>query len=131
MASKSVSPSYKIFDAVSISGTNAVTSSVSNILYRDSVGLQFNWTGNPTGTVDVQGSIDFSPGLTQNGGRPDVPNAGTWTSITLSPSPSVSGSSSILIDMNNLSFSNIRAVYTNTSGSGTLTGWIVSKSLGV
>lgn len=130
MASKSVSPSYKIYDAVPISTTTSVTSSASNILYRDAVAMQFKWTGNPQGTVDVQGSLDYGPQLTQAGGNPDAPNAGTWTSLTFSTTPTVSGSSSLLINMSNLSFSHIRAVYTNSSGSGTLTGYIVAKSFG-
>lgn len=130
MASKTVSPSFKIFDAISVSGTNAVTSSVSNILYRDAVAMQFKWTGNPQGTVDVQGSVDYAPQLTQAGGAPDAPNSGTWTSLSFSTTPTVAGSSSLLINMTQLSFSNIRAVYTNSSGSGTLTGYVVAKSYG-
>ncbi len=124
---KEVTPVNKIFNSASMSATLVVTSLISNISYKDSVSLQYKWTGNPTGAFDVQGSVDYNPGQPQSNG---TYNSGTWTSITLSPAPIATGSSSVLIDMNQLSFPYIKTVYTNTSGSGLLTGYLFAKSLG-
>lgn len=131
MASKSVTPPYQVINSASVSGTSVIVSSVTNILYRDSVALQFEWTGNPVGAIDIQGSVNYSPGLIQSGGVKETANAGVWTSLTLSPPATVIGSSTILINMNQLSFSFIRSVYTNSTGSGVLSGWVCGKSLGV
>jgi hypothetical protein len=131
VASKSVTPPFQVIGSLSVSGTNAYVSSVTNILYRDSISLQYHWTGNPQGSIDVQGSVNYSPGIPQAAGVKETANAGTWTSITLSPSATVSGSSSILINMNQLAFPFIRTVYTNSSGSGILSAWVSGKSLGV
>ncbi len=132
MPSKSVSHPFQIFNQTAVSALQQVISSVTNVLYRDSLALQFGYTGNITGTFDVQGSIDYGQGQPQSTGNNQTQNTGTWTSLTLSPSPTIgSGTFSILINANQLSFSAIRTVYTNASGSGTITGWTCAKSLGV
>lgn len=132
MASKSVSHPYQIFASTAVSGTQAVTSSVTNVLYRDSVAFQFSWTGNPQGTFDIQASIDYGQGTPQSKGLNESVNVGTWTSLTLSPSATIgSGTLSIMVNANQLSFAAVRTVYTNSTGSGVLTGWTCAKSLGV
>lgn len=85
-----------------------------------------NQTFTPTtfgGSFDLQGSVDFSrdpSGATKN--------AGTWTSIPLSPTISASGSSgNDLIDITAISMPFIRMVYTPTGGSGTLNVWLSGK----
>lgn len=132
MPSKSVSHPFQIFNAVPVSGTTQVVSSVTNVLYRDSVALQFTYSGNVTGNFDVQGSIDDGQGQPQSTGLDQTQNTGTWTSLVLSPAATISsGSTNILVNANQLSFSALRTVYTNSSGSGTITGWTCAKSLGV
>lgn len=126
---KEITPVNKIFVNASMSGTIAATSLISNIAYKDSVAYQYVWTGTPSGTFDVQGSVDYNPGQPQSNG---AFNAGTWTSLVFSPIPQAtgSGSSNVLINMNQLAFNYIKTVYTNSTGSGVLTGSLVAKSLG-
>lgn len=126
---KEVTPVNQVFTNGTMSGTTTITSLASNISYKDSIAYQLNWTGIPTGTFSVQGSVDYNPGLPQsNGGF----NPGHWTALTLSPSPAAtgSGSSQILINMNQLAFPWIRIQYTNTTSSGVLSGYLFAKSLG-
>lgn len=104
-----------------------LTSLVTSIQNYDDLSLQFNFTGAPTGTFAVQGSLDYNPG---SGGT--VLNAGTWNSLTLSPTPSAAGApASILLNLNFLSFPYMRTTYTAT-GTGVFTVATVadvSKSL--
>lgn len=128
MPSKQVSEVFQIFTANSMSGTATITSSVSSIKFRDSLALQFNWTGNPVGTFNLQGSLDYNPGLPQTDG---TANAGTWNTVTLSPTATIgSGQSTYLINAFDLGFPFVRAQYTNTSSQGAVTGYIFSKSYG-
>lgn len=131
MPSKTVSHPFQIFNAVAVSGTQVVTSSVTNVLYRDSVALQFSYSGNCTGNFDVQSSIDYGQGQPQSTGLSEQQFTGTWTSLNLSPAASISsGSTNILVNTNQLGFAALRTVYTNSSGTGTITGWTSAKSLG-
>lgn len=132
---KEISEPYQNFSAAAgnqtMTGTSTLTSIPTNIKYRDSVAIQLQWTGTPTGTFSVQGSLDYSPGLPQTAAPPGGANPGTWTPITLSPAPVASGSSGvILLNLNQLAFPWIRVQYTNASGTGVLTGYISAKSLG-
>lgn len=130
--SKTVSIPFQIFNANAVSGTTAVTSSVTNILYRDSVACQFSWTGTPQGSFDIQGSIDYGQGNPQSTGQNQAAFTGTWTSLVFSPALTIgSGTTNILVNMNQLSFTSLRTVYTNSTSSGAITGWTCAKSLGV
>lgn len=103
----------------------SITSTVTNLQFLDNVCVQLNFTGTPTGTFEVQVSLDHAQD--QNG---NVSVAGNWTALTLSPSPAATGSAStIFIDMNQLSAPWIRVVYTRTSGSGTLNAYIGAKMI--
>ncbi len=91
--------------------TGNLTSAVTSIQYLDNVGVQFNFTGTPTGSFAVQVSADYDQDQYGN-----VVNAGNWISLSLSPSPSAAGSaSSIYIDMTQLSAPWIRSTYTSTA----------------
>lgn len=124
---KNVALPFKTINSVAVSQTSQVISSVSTIAYVDNVGLQMTWAGNPQGTFDVQGSVDWNLGVPPSGGGR---NLGTWTSVTLSPAANVSGSSSILINMSQLAFPYMRLVYTNSTGSGVISAYFSAKSLG-
>lgn len=103
----------------------SITSSVTNIQYLDNIGIQLNFTGVPVGTFAVQVSADY---LQDDYGN--VQNAGNWIPLTLSPSPAASGAAAqIYLDLNQLSAPWIRVVYTKTSGTGTLNGYITGKML--
>ena len=132
MPTKLSSPPFQVAASISMSGTSVFISSVTGILYRDSLCYQFAWTGIPTGAFDIQGSVDYNAGLPQSG-FPVNGGGGTWTSITLSPAPTSNGSggaTNILINMSQLSFPYIRAQYTNSTGSGFLGVWTSAKSFG-
>jgi hypothetical protein len=121
---KDVLKPYKIITAGNMSASS-ITSLATNIQYLDNICLEMVFTGSPTGTFSVQGSVDY-----QQDANGNVTNTGNWVPITLSPAPVASGSAgSILIDMNQLSFPYIRVVYTRTSGSGSLTVNIGGKQL--
>lgn len=113
-----------------MTGTVAYTSSVTGILYRDSISYQFAWTGTPSGNFDVQGSIDYNPGLPESAGSL---NAGTWTSVPLIPVATITGSGgavNVLANLLDLGYPYSRFVYTNSTGSGVLGCWIAAKSFG-
>ena|SRR5258706_13808615 len=118
-----------------MTGTSTLTSSVSDIRYKDSIAFELEWTGTPVGTFTVQGCLDFSPSNEIQGIR-GPPNAGNW--VTITNLADVNGNSlvaagapgQILINMTQVGWPYIRVQYTNTSGSGLLTGYMSAKSLG-
>lgn len=96
----------------------SLTSIVPPIQWEDNVGLQLVWTGSPVGTFAVQVSLDqinwaTIPASAFNGTYP-VP--GTTTSPGY-------------LDLNQLSASYIRVVYTRTSGTGTLNVLMAAKGV--
>jgi len=102
-----------------------LTSKVTGIQYMDNIPIQLNFTGTPTGTFAVQGSLDYSQDFQGN-----VTSVGNWVPLVLSPSPAATGAAgSILLDLNQLSFPWIRVVYTKTSGTGTLNAFVGGKML--
>lgn len=130
MPTKMVSPPFNICASVSMTGTLAYTSSVTGILYRDSISYQFAWTGTPSGNFDIQGSIDYNPGLPESAGSL---NAGTWTSVPLTPVATITGSGgavNVLANLLDLGYPYSRFVYTNSTGSGVLGCWVAAKSFG-
>jgi|SRR6185437_13150409 len=120
---KNVLAKTQIFTNASMNGN--LTSSVTPISFLDNICIQLNFTGTPTGNFFVQGSVDYQTDYLGN-----VISTGNWISLTLVPSPVASGSANqILLDMNQLSFPYIRVIYTYSSGSGTLNGFIGGKSV--
>lgn len=131
MSLKAVTEVQLTINSVSVSGNVQVIGSVSNIKFKDSVGFQYNWTGNPVGSFFIQGSLDYNAGLPQNQAYAGGLNPGNWNTITLSPTPTTSSGSSYLIDgAGPFSFPYIRTLYTGTSGSGVISGFIFAKSYG-
>ena len=91
-----------------------VTSSVTNIQYEDNVGIQLIFTGTPTGTFAVEGSIDQVD----------------WDALPLSGTPTAAGApDTILIDLNQVPHPFIRVSYTFVGGVGNLNGWITAKQV--
>ena len=102
-----------------------LTSSVVEIRNQDNVGIQLSWTGTPVGTFAVQISINHAQDASGN-----VTVAGDWVTLTLSPSIAAAGTpDSAIIDLNQMSASYIRVVYTRTSGTGTLNAYITAKGV--
>ena len=102
--------------------TTSITSAITNIQFLDNVGIQFNWTGSPTGTFSIQVSADYAQ---DNNGN--VTNPGNWAPLNLSMS--TTGGSPLYADLNQLSAPWIRAVYTRSAGSGTLQVFITAKMI--
>lgn len=129
---KEISPVYQTFTNAAMSGTAVIVSSISAIQYKDSISFQMQWTGTPSGSFAVQGSLDYNPGNPQTGGPA---NTGTWTSVNAldvnGNAPNALGAAGqILFNMNQLAFPWVRMQYTNISGTGTLNGYFMAKSLG-
>ena len=102
-----------------------LTSSVVEIRNQDNVGIQLSWTGTAVGTFAVQISINHAEDANGN-----VTVAGDWVPLTLSPSIAAAGSAdSAIIDLNQMSASYIRVVYTRSSGTGTLNAYITAKGI--
>lgn len=91
---------------------NVTQSTPTNIQYLDNVSIQLNFTGTPTGTFQVQVSLDKA----------------NWIALSLSPTPGATGAAgNILLDLNGLSMPWIRVAYLSTSGTGTLDAYISGK----
>lgn len=97
----------------------SITSSVTNLEFLDNIGVQLNFTGSPTGSIAIQVSADYVQDVN---GR--VLNPGHWVTIA---SASTSGGSPIYFDIQMTSAPWMRVVYTKSSGSGTLNGFITAK----
>lgn len=118
--SKNALTPIQFISAQSMTGT--ITSNPINVQYLDNISIQLNFTGTPTGTFELQGSLDYSPG--------PLANTGNWIGMVLPEVPVASGSAdTILIDMMQLSFPWIRVVYTPTSSTGTLNGYLSGKAV--
>lgn len=97
------------------------TSSVVNMLEKDVAAIQINYTGAPSGTLAVRGSVD------------GVNYANVYVSVNGAP-PSATiavpaNASPILIDLVGTSIPNLEIVWTG-SGAGTMDGYTSTKRLG-
>lgn len=100
---------------------SSIISDITDIQFLDNIAIQLNFTGAPVGVAAVQVSIDHAQDFNGN-----VSTAGNWVTIA---SSSMSGGSPILFDLNQVSATYIRVVYTRTSGSGTLQSFISAKMI--
>lgn len=92
-----------------------LTSSVVNELYLDNIGLEFTWTGNPTGTIIVEAS---------NGGV----NYYTLTFFPTYSNPAGTASGDLAY-INQFPFQWIRVRYTRTSGTGVFNVILTTKEI--
>lgn len=122
-SNKNVLLPSRIVAATSMAST--VTSPPTNVQYLDNVVYQAQWTGTPTGTFSVQGSLDYQQAV---GGS--VISAGTWVALPLSAAVTAAGSADQAeFDLNGIPYPWIRLVYTASSGSGTLDVYICGKAV--
>jgi cytoskeletal protein RodZ len=116
--------SYQFAVAQSIASN--YTSTAMDIRNLDNLAFFLVWTGTPTGTFAVQVSEDYTQSSTGT-----VINAGTWVATTASSGtavPSGSASAGQLVFTSNAN-SWVRIVYTASSGTGTLNGYLSGKSI--
>lgn len=115
---------------------SSITSAITNISFLDDIGYQFNFTGSPVGTIALQVSADHAQDYSS---PPNVTVAGNWVNLTFTywngltfvtdTSIPTSVGSPIYIDLALLSAPWIRAVYTKTSGTGTLQAFVTAKAV--
>lgn len=106
-------PHRTVADGV-MTGTATITSEVTDIMYLDNIGLQFIWTGTPTGTFFVEVSNDGE----------------TFTPLTISGLPAPAGvAGDYAGDLNQLPYRYLRVRYVNSAGVGVLNVYISAKMI--
>lgn len=109
MASRPCIPPYLVVNAQQMS--NNVTSDATNTQQLYAFSYQMEWTGAPTGTFTLQGSLDHS--VYPNGA---VQNAGTWNTLPATVTGSAGGSAgSGIYDGIATGIPWIRVIYTSTA----------------
>ena len=112
MNRKNILEPYTIFDAEEMTGTATITSPSTGIKYLDNIAIDLSWTGTPTGTFSVEGSLDGS----------------TWNELGFGTSIAAAGAAGDhQIYINQAPFHYIRVQYTNASGDGALSGKLAAK----
>lgn len=103
---------YTSLDGGDMSGN--LTTASTDIRWLDNIVLYMSWTGTPTGTFGIQVSPDNL----------------TWFNLNLLPAiTATGGSGSHRVALNQLPDPYIRAIYTASSGSGSLTVKIAGKMI--
>lgn len=115
-------PPIVVFNNVSLGSSQ--TSAGIHTQNVDNIGIEFVWTGSPTGTfgIDVSNSATLNPDGTISGG--------TWTPLvfTSPQSPAATGSSGNgFIDLNQTGAAFVRATYVRVSGTGNCTAILAGK----
>lgn len=122
---KNVVLPYPIFLNRIVSGAASVISSVAFISYVDGISIDLQWTGKITGSFSVE--VSNTSALTKS----SAPVPTQWTQLPLAPIPEAVGSwTGWYLNINQLSSAFLRVNYSNSTGSGVLTGYLVGKSLG-
>lgn len=106
--------------------SGSITSRVTGVQYLDNIAIQLNvTTADAVGTFEVQVSLDYAQDSQGN-----VTNAGNWIGLNLSGTPTVASTNEqFFIDINQVPAPWVRVVYTRTSGTGTVQGFISAKDL--
>lgn len=114
---------FKLVSAASMGAS--VTSPPVEVKLQDNVGFQMNWTGSPVGTFSFQVSMDY---LADTNGN--VVNAGNWITLPVTPAITAAGVPDVAyVDLNQISATYARVVYTRTSGTGSLTIYADAKGI--
>lgn len=113
-ANQTAYPTSEGTSPATVSGTNTLWSEIVDISRIDNAGLEFVWTGTPTGVLSV---------LVSNSGVNFLPL--TTPTIT-QPSGSAGGTP---INLNQIPFRFIQLEYVNASGSGTIAVYAQHKDL--
>ncbi len=125
MSSRPQLKPYAVFLNQSMASSTA-TSRVTIITNMTKLGYDIAWSGgdgSTAGTFSVQVSNSYSQDASGQ-----VLNAGNWTTLTLSSTPTVAAASGNgFIEIDSLGAYAVRLVYTRTGGAGTMTAYITGK----
>lgn len=122
MAYNLLKPFKVITDA---SMATSLTSAVVEIQQQDNIGIQLKWSGSPVGTFSFQVSSDYLKDPIGN-----VQNPGNWIALPVDPVITAAGTpDDAYVDLNQLSASFVRVVYTRTSGVGVLNVLVTGKGV--
>lgn len=109
-----------------MSSTNTIKSQGFYMGKFSGCSFQAVWTGTPTGTFAVYVSNNFQPSAT--GSQTSPANAGTWDNLSVSVAGNPAGSAgSVFIPVYASCGYWIQLWYTNTTGTGALSGTFVGK----
>lgn len=94
-----------------MASTNVIYSNIIDVSRMDSVGIEVNWTGTPTGVLQV---------MCSNSGK-----SGNFFALTFNPAfnQPAGGAGNEGLVLQQVPFKYLYLVYTNASGSGTLTAY--------
>jgi hypothetical protein len=105
-----------------MTSTNTLISAAQNLQNFDNNGLEVTWTGTPTGSLAILGSVSAV-----------IPQAAAinYYSLTFNPAldQPAGAPGGYLIDLNNFPFPYMQFQYTNMSGNGVLNVYLYSKDL--
>jgi hypothetical protein len=104
--------------------SSIIVSPVTNVMFLDNLIIQLNSTGTPAGEYLVEFSADYDQDAQGN-----VLNAGNWVALALSPSPVITTSGTIIIDLNQMPASWMRLRWVPTSGTGVLNMFLSAKEI--
>lgn len=111
-----------VFDAVSLAASQ--NSRGIHSFFLDNIGVQFVWTGTPTGTF----GMDVSNNATLN--TDGTVSGGTWTPIVFtdpSPPAATGSSGNGYLELNQTTAAFVRVTYTKVSGTGACTAYLTGK----
>ncbi len=119
---KNTVKNFAMFTGGADLGSATVSSNVSNVLNQDNIGIVATWTGtSPLGVLAIQVSNDYNPDTA----------AGNWISLDFGSAIAISGNTgSHNVTINQLPYTYLKALYTKTSGTGTLNCSITTKQVG-
>lgn len=115
-------PPIVVFNNVDISVNQ--TSAPIHVQYSDNIGVQFVWTGTPTGTFGI--NVSNTAILGTNG----TITGGTWTPLVLDApnNPVTEGDAGNgFIDLNQTGAAFVQVTYVATGGSGNCTAVLTAK----
>lgn len=126
MARKDVILNFKMFGDTGADLSASRTSKVTSVGYTDNIGIIVSWTGtSPVGTLQIQVSNDYDPLGNLGAGT------GTWQPLDFGAPIGIAGASGQHdLNINQLPFSFLRAVYTRISGVGSLQASLTTKQVG-
>lgn len=123
---------FNIFNQITVSGSASAgaatfTSSITAIQYKDNIGYQVNFTGNPVGVLQINASEDYNPQLPESANPQNSSTNGNWFTLTSVSMANVF--SPVGFNLNQVPFPYIQCQFISGTSSGVITGWVSSKGI--